>query len=646
VHPFILFGHGAVDPDSVDKNAEAFVCFRRDTTAEERRAIQDACPAAISGLFVWSDRFAYFGSGGDTFDFDVIQEFSEQAEDLVEAGDYEGVLALKPEAVDAFAEEYDRWLLDAHARVPIAFASMPVRADADDWGGWSDAQVDDALAALRQAAEAQPSLLAGGEDSSAGKDNRAAECFGWILGAVLGKLEDAPADPARAAGRAEAVALWYRIAAIELPLERLSMSEDLLHRQGSALAAALSAVSDPRARAARIAALDPYARLAYLASYAALDAADATRADVLQTVDAALRDAPAGQAAQMTALTSFLADNLVHETPAFDEPEPKNAPLALELYRRVVARGGPSVTGETYARAADAAGWAGDAKAALAFAESAFGLSLDPEVADRGAEIAREAGDSAAAARFAERARGVRAGSLATRKAMGQLKKGRIRDAIAMLEEHLGGGGMPTTEVLGNLALLYAKELPAKDVSERFLADLAERIRSQPVYGSEPSVVLNFCILAGNSGAFALGLDTVEHALDRGLPFDGQLAISYSYIGTTAPDPAVKRRVAAQIAARLRDDAIGEPLAFENLAEIHAALGDVPRAIDLVRRARDAGHEAFDGLRESPPLKALWKEPAFIALFEVDGDGGDDEGFDDDDFDDEDEDDLDDEGED
>jgi hypothetical protein len=51
-----------------------------------------------------------------------------------------------------------------------------------------------------------------------------------------------------------------------------------------------------------------------------------------------------------------------------------------------------------------------------------------------------------------------------------------------------------------------------------------------------------------------------------------------------------------------------------NCACLHSRLGELPRALELVRQAIAKGHVNFGWMRHDPDLAALRNDPEFIAL--------------------------------
>jgi hypothetical protein len=581
--PFTFFRHGEVNLDTKLKNGETYVVFTRDPTAAERLAIESACPPPIAGMFTWGDRFAYFGSAGDTFDFEVLEQFGgPEIAKLFAANDYGKAMDKMGDAMTAFGKAFDEWLEDAHAKVPIAFAEAPTSTLEDDWGEWSASRADDALAALKDIRSKQKELK-------------------WIASRVNQYLADAPVNPAKAGERAGAVAAQLEAVEIRVPIDRLSMCEHEIHTAGEALGAVLGQ-SGKKERAAVLTSLSPRARLVYYASYTASRSGDlASLGDVAKGLDALAKQLPAQDGWRAAQLVSFAAANLAHVTPAFDKPDAKAANAALPIFERAIERGARDE--ETFDAAMRCARAAKDKKALLAFATQGIDATRSPAVANEAAKHAKALKDLKSAKTFAARSKAIMAAS----------KIAQSGD-VAKMAKAFESGGEPTPDLLGNLALLWANDPKAdKKAVAKLVARLAETLLRELAFGMNAPVALNFGILAGNHGSYEVVIDVLEELFSRGLPAEGELALTFSYSGAMTKRAEKKHTVIERLTEI--DPSDHRPLTFENLAEIRMALKDHAHAIEALRTARDLQHPNFAKLREEKTFAPLRGNAAFEELF-------------------------------
>ena len=581
--PFTFFGHGEVDTDTKLKNAETFVVFERDPSKAEKKAIQDACPAPVAGMFTWGERFAYFGSAGDTFDFEVLEQFGgPEVAKLFAAEDYGAAMKKMDAAMVAFTRAFDAWLVETHAKVPIAFAEAPTGTNRDAWGEWSASRVDEALAALKDIRSPKKELK-------------------WIASRVNDRLADAPHAPAKTGVRAKAAASQLESLEIAVPIERLTYTEGEIHRAGESFGNALGK-SDAKKRAGLIASLSPRARLAYYASYTALRNGDlAALGDVAEALDAIAGELPEEDQWRAAQLVAFAAANLAHVTPGFDKPDAKGAKAALPIFERAIARGARDA--QTFDAAMTCARAAKSKAKLVALANEGIDATRAPAVANEAAKHAKALKDPKSAKRFEARSKAIMASS----------KIAQARNAAKMWKQ-LESGREPTPDLLGNLAVLWGNDPNAdKKAVEQLVARLAETLLLEPEFAMNQAVVLNFGVCGGNHGFCEKVVDVLDVLFARGLPFAAQLALTFSYSGSVSKDETTKRKVLARLAKSDTDDL--EPLACENFAEIHMALGDHAGAIASLARAKELGHPRFAAMRREKSFAPLVGDPAFDALF-------------------------------
>jgi hypothetical protein len=581
--PFTFFRHGAVNLDAKLKNAETYVVFTRDPTAAERLAIEGSCPAPVAGMFTWGDRFAYFGSAGDTFDFEVLEQFGgPEIAKLFAANDFKEAMKKMDFAMAEFVKAYDEWLEDAHAKVPIAFAEAPTSTMEDAWGEWSKTRVDEALAALAPIRSKQKELK-------------------WIATRVNEMLEDAPVDASKTQVRATAAIAQLEGVELDVPIGRLTITEQEIHTAGQALGAVLGKMPKGK-RAALLASLSPKAKLVYYASYTALRNGDlAALGDAGKALDEIVAGVSDHEHWRTAQLVAFIAENLAHTTPAFEDPDPKGAKAALHVFQTAIAMGARDE--QTFDYAMTCARAARNKHALLAFANDGIDATRSPTLANRAAKHARAFKDTKAARAFEARSKAIMASSTIAQ-----------RGDVAKMHERLESGIEPTTDLLGNLAVLWGNDKKADEKAvEKLVARLAETLLAEPAFGMNRAVALNFGVCGGNHGHSDKVVDVLDELFERGLPFAAQLVLAFSYSGSVSKKDATKRKVLARLAKSDTDDV--EALAYENFAEIHMALGDHTGAIASLARAKDLRHPRFASMRKEKSFAPLVGNADFEALF-------------------------------
>jgi hypothetical protein len=148
-------------------------------------------------MFVWGECFAYFGSGGDTFDFDIIgcytndkickkfnkilneEEFGDDEEEYeryiedrssnfpeiklksIDFSDFESAFSdLLSICVPRLSEDLEKWASHIHQIVPIEFIQGPHGVEyEDDWNDWSNQQLEKALKSIVTYIETRKDVL-------------------------------------------------------------------------------------------------------------------------------------------------------------------------------------------------------------------------------------------------------------------------------------------------------------------------------------------------------------------------------------------------------------------------------------------------------------------------------------------------------
>ncbi len=556
--PFVYFNHGELNPDTIGGSEELFGWFERVVTDRERRRIMETCPAPLAGLFAWGDRFVYFGSGEGSFDTDILETYGAGEPGMAEA-------------VVRFNAALQRWAHRTHDIVPLAFFTGPHLGEKDDWGLWSEEQLEEAVERVVDYARARPEILALLErlperalDSDGGALGEEARYFSYIFGAILRWDVQLVADP-------EALDLLYATDGILGPVSPQTVDESKVHRNGDAVsvylargghtgleagpaadleagpAADLEAgpAADLEAALGRLA---PYTQLAFLASHSARRADLPGRlthpVDFVERLVATVR---ASRSAVITSLVRMIADNGCQVGPTFDTPDKDRAGLGAALLALVHHREDCPPLG--FVHAALYHEWTGEYAEAVAVVE--HGLACHPgslALARAGLAVANLGGQIAEAATFAELVAEVETAP-DERSILDQsyalVQSGDVEGASDALWAYHRDGGNMSADVWVNL--LFASFQTDDRESTKRVLDLAEAARKE--------------------------------------------------------DP----------------DGLASAALLENMATLHVSFDQQDQALDCLRRLRllqgDLGHDDFESLRTSEPLEPLWDNPDFVALF-------------------------------
>ncbi len=493
--PFVYFNHGELNPDTIGGSEELFGWFERVVTDQERRRIMETCPAPLAGLFAWGDRFVYFGSGEGSFDTDILETYGAGEPGMAEA-------------VERFNAALQRWAQRMHDIVPLAFFTGPHLGEKDDWGLWSEEQLEGGVERVVDYARARPEILALLErlgERALGSDGGAlgeeARYFSYIFGAMLRWDVQLVADP-------EALDLLYATDGILGPVSPQTVDESKVHRNGDAVSVYL-ARGDHSGLEAALGRLTPYTQLAFLASHSARRADLPGRlthpVDFVERLVATVR---ASRSAVITSLVRMIADNGCQVGPTFDTPDKDRAGLGAALLALVHHREDCPPLG--FVHAALYHEWTGEYAEAVAVVE--HGLACHPgslDLARAGLAVANLGGQIAEAATFAELVAEVETApderSILDR-SYALVQSGDVEGASDALSAYHRDGGNMSADVWVNL-LFAIFQTDDRESTKRVL-DLAEAARMEDPDGLASAALLE------NMATLHVSFDQQDQALD------------------------------------------------------------------------------------------------------------------------------------
>jgi hypothetical protein len=615
--PFLFFNHGPIeDIGSIDKCEELYVWFAREVTEKEKERIMERCPTPVAAVWCFADRFAYIGSPGDCYDGLVMEAYGGEAAAILheaapeDFGDIDFYSILEA-AVPKFVEDFERWAREVHRIVPIVFLRGPTGASEDDpWNVWSHANASRAVAEVAAYAKVNPSLAAPRPESDEeSHEDAVARYFSYIFRSVLsisgGKIDDA-----------RAIDFAYATDGIDRPITRLDSHEHQIHVNGALTVRYLEGtVAVERRR--RLAALSPYAQLAYLASYAAMHEGDL--GEDLASVAATLVDRLDHHRRKIaTSLLEMIANNLVHVTPAWETHDKTRASLAARVMELAASRS--DATEEVFLHASTFCEWAGEHDRSLAHARA--GHTRFP----KSVRLANNLVSAASALGDTERARdyAALAAELATSQppdetlAMNQsyalAQAGKPEEALTLLLEYRARGGEMTGRVWGNISALHSMTgvAPSRELLEALAADMLAKLGED--FAIEENAIAGATALLNSHGFAREAVEILERAQQEfGLGAD--LLQNYTYSAYRSEDAVIMRRAARATEERIAEEELEHAPLHDNLASLYAAMGEIDRAIEHIVRCRALGYQSFPDLRRHADLRALWGVPAFERLF-------------------------------
>lgn len=677
-YSFLFLNHGEIDTHSVGKNEECYIWFSRPLSDNEREEIVERCPPPLTGIFAWGDRFAYFGSGGDTYDFDILacyggaawralerrlmaeegldeEEYAPYIEDrsgeapaidIAEIDDKDieqAIDDLKNICVSRFTQDLEAWSRHVNALVPIVVLKGPAGTSRDDpWHVYSHSCLHEALDDVVEHMRVNPWLyslakLSEGDhdeddedDDGLGHDWRMvqvprrdqARYFGYLFCDLVRRVAADPSSRYRSsAGRQQLldiIEIVYALDGIFEPVSQLSHSEGLLQSNSSLILRALEGLPPDR-REQAIRAFSPYVQLAYLASYNAQDAGDLELFDDLGQHLATLAEAiPPDRDCVITSLVSMIAHNLIHASAAYREPSKDDASRAAPLFSYICGRA--DATEEDYINGTVCCEWAQRYPEGLEIATA--GLERFPRsrpLFDNAISIANIGGDNERARTWGEMSASLRDApdeTAALNQSYRLVQEGDLAAAQTVLEEYFAGGGARTPRVLTNLCYLYTHHGPPADGDiEELERSVSPLVRTQAEY-QDVQLLENYLGLISSS-LFGETVDLFEHLVEHGVYLSPSCWINYMYAAHFSNDVVCVHAVDVVEQELSANEAhlAENPMTFANLAALYCRMGDKAKALENLRRSKLHGYHNFHTLRRDEDLKLLWGRDDFESLF-------------------------------
>ncbi|MDO9020081.1 MAG: hypothetical protein Q8S73_14420 [Deltaproteobacteria bacterium] len=394
-YPFLFVHHGAPDASAVGRREEVFLWFRAPVSGADRARIMAAVPTPLQRVWHWDREFCYFGSDGDSYEFAVLLDYTpEPVRAALHAADpardpkawhraFRHATARLDEALAAFSDDLDRWLLGVHAIAPIALFWGPGGTPDDDpWHRWSvDAFAD----------------VMGERLSHHAPTPEGERHLGWIRDRCAPLLAAPGADDAPSLATLDEACRRGRPRQF---VPRLSYDEGEVLRHGELVACFVGDGPDWSARLERLA---PLTQLTFLASY---DVDHARLAQAYPSLPERLRALVEGLAPDerrsALPLLVMLSQTLTRDTPAFDHLHRHAGELAAQVLR--VGFDQPGCRGATFARASRYLRWARRLKEARALAEEGlFRYGERRSLVRAALKAARAMGDDKAARKYEAR---------------------------------------------------------------------------------------------------------------------------------------------------------------------------------------------------------------------------------------------------
>lgn len=629
--------------------------------------ITKSCPPPLSGLFVWGECFAYFGSGGDTFDFDIIEayasekvrkkfrklmmdeEFGEDEEEFepyiedrsanfpeisvksVDFSEFDPAFSdLLGICVPRLSQELEQWVLDVHKTVPVVFLEGPHGVEEEDeWNIWSRSNADRAVDAALEYTKKNPAIVKKTEgsdsDSQTAREgllspSEQSRYFGYIFNNIVSILSNSEVEltPEQRASRMQLAEMIYGLDGIDSAFDRLSIEEHNIHSNAKVVDSALSGLSGEE-RFAKIGALSPYAQMAYYASYTALKAGDLTGQKGFETIIAYLvKSWPEGRARALTSFLSMIAHNMVKITPAYQKPDKTHAPVAAEVFAYVCRR---ADAGENdFISGVVCCEWAKNPALGVELAE--LGLAKFPKSkllvhnAIAVNNLAQNHDKSKELLSLYSTLSDKLEEDYVLNSTFNMIKKNKPKDALKLINTFLEQGGKRSVKILTNLFYCYQLcPLPPKPDMDALVKDTDTLIRDDSAY-RDIGLLENFLCLISSHGYLNATVDLIDF-LDSKMTLSASCWVNYTYAAYSM-DQATQEKVIEKMdaMAQKKESFLGDGvLMFGNTASIHCKLGNEEKALSYLKLCKKYNHPRFPTFPTDEDYKILWDKPEFKKLF-------------------------------
>lgn len=529
--PFIYLGHGELDSFQLDKREECFLWLKEPVKPELRKDIMRSCPYPLAGFFYWSDFFLQFGSGGDTYDVDIMSKYASDELNKI----MDGVTETEPEfwesdkframyqqAANLFSADLDRWVTEVNKIVPLAFFIGPNRAKKNDpWNKWSHEHLPDmALNHILEFSENQYDLLnknypetnndadiieIKGIDAMVGimHSVKIKHIFGYIVKTLLKEYlyETGEKSYKNINDLADLVNIIYKADEIYEPFSTLSYSDSDIKHHASLIEYAVKNLDKP-AGVSFISKLKPYTQLAFYAAYNRTVLLILDKADPITFLKELLKAQPESRKNVLASMLIFMANNIVKVGPAYgNKYDLTYAAIAGQIMELCFAY--PNVTEEAYINSAFFYDKLKDFEKMLDL--SIKGAEKFPDSTTINANIlyaAQKLGRMDIANEYAGKTEdlSMKDPALLLNQVYNLVQNGENEKAKNMVHTYISKGGKLTPELLGNMMYLYIVNSDDDCKRDTYLAALLNfvSVTGNKKFKTNPDLICNGTIVFNN----------------------------------------------------------------------------------------------------------------------------------------------------
>ena len=532
--PFIFLGHGKLDAFQLDKNEECFLWFKKAVKPGERKDIMRSCPYPLAGQFCWSDYFLQFGSGGDTYDIDIMSEYgSKEFTDILD-----GIIVKEPEywesnefrntyqqAANLFSAELERWVMEVNNIVPVAFFMGPNRAKkSDEWNKWSHEHLADAFSYINEFSRVNDEQLKkdypeneNDTDMIEVKDIDAAvgvmhpvkikHIFGFIVKSLLkGYLYESDSKSevnVKDGNLAGMINIVYSSDGIHEPFSTLSYSDSYL-KNNTSLIENITKRLDKNSANLFFSKLEPYTQFAFYSASNSTALKILDKPSPVEFLKELLAAQPEIRKPALVSLLIFMANNIVKVGPAYGKKNDfTHADTAGEIMQLSFTY--PNVTEEVFINSAFFYDKLKDYDKMLDV--SIKGAGKFPESTTINTNIlysAQKSGRTEIANEYAAKTEDLsiqaKDPALLLNQVYNLVQNGENDKAKQMVHNYIGKGGKLTPELLGNMMYLYTADGADDGKRDTYLAALLNFVsmKGNEKFKTNPDLICNGTIVLNN----------------------------------------------------------------------------------------------------------------------------------------------------
>lgn len=625
-YPFIYLNHGAINPESIGKNEEIFIWFKREVTKKEQKKIIKNCPPPLNCVLCWGKEFLYFGSGGDTYDFEIMQTYAseesmafnqledmeeEEMEEYLAETDFESTYeTAMQKAIPIYTKALEDWIMEVHEIVPIVFFNAPNNPEEqDDWAVWSEEHLYNAtLPYIKNYKEKYPQIFE--------CENEELRFFGYIFNFLCHYIKTENRVLAEVLSEIE---FCFDLDGIDSAFDRLNMEDSQLQGNANMLLKVLSHLSKEE-RVMHISKLKPYTQFAYYASYASSQNNDILANEKpIELLQKLIKDLPPSKKDIISTYLRFAGENLVRIGPGFSKrKDTTHAGLAAEILELSLLYGDSK---ETFINCAAFYDWQKDYKSMLRVSlEGLKKFKNNNVLITNILYSAEKCGEKDIVAQYVHKK--TADPMMMANQSYSLVTSGKLKEANDLLLGHFKKQGEFNEYSLNNLLYLCNNyQLPEKKLLDEILELSINNLKNNASYRKLPDFANNLVILMNNLTKFKDVIELCIEYRNLGAYITCSLYCGYTYAASMLGDKTIIKTALDEATAALAKysdefklDTASYPILNGNIAGLNALLGNKEKMLEALKKTKKI-HPDFQVLKADNDFKEYWDDKDFLKLF-------------------------------